>query len=86
MGLRCLHISIFIETASLEGLPTKAKEDPSPQEMRLSSGGHQPSISWSWDSIIIIIVIIIIIIIIIIINIIILLLLLLSLLLLLLFS
>ena len=66
MGLRCLHISIFIETASLEGLPTKAKEDPSPQEMRLSSGGHQPSISWSWDSIIIIIIVIIIIIIIII--------------------
>ena len=43
--LRCLHTSIFIETPSLEGLPTKAKEDPSPHEMRLSSGGHQPSIS-----------------------------------------
>ena len=48
MGLRCCHTSIFIETPSLEGLPTKAKEDPSPHEMRLSPAGHQPSISWSW--------------------------------------
>ena len=47
MGLRCLHTSIFIETLSLEGLPTKAKEDPSSHEMRLSPAGHQPSISWS---------------------------------------
>ena len=47
MGLRCLHTSIFIETPSLEGLPTKAKEDPSPHEMRLSPVGYQPSISWS---------------------------------------
>ena len=39
--------SIFIKTWSLEGLPTKAKEDPSPHEMRLSPVGHQPSISWS---------------------------------------
>ena len=37
----------FIETPSLERLPTKAKEDPSPHEMRLSPAGHQPSISWS---------------------------------------
>ena len=37
-----------METPSLEGLPTKAKENPSPHEMRLSSAGHQPSISWSW--------------------------------------
>ena len=36
MGLRCLHTSIFTETPSLEGLPTKAKEDPSPHETRLS--------------------------------------------------
>ena len=43
----CLHTSIFIETPSLEGLPTKAKEDPSPHEMRLSPAGHKPSISWS---------------------------------------
>ena len=43
----CLHTSIFIETPSLEGLPTKAKEDPSPHEMRLSPTVHQPSISWS---------------------------------------
>ena len=28
-SLKCLH-SIFIETPSLEGLPTKAKENPSP--------------------------------------------------------
>ena len=34
-------------TPSLETLPTKAKEDPSPHEMRLSPTGHQPSISWS---------------------------------------
>ena len=47
MGLRCLHTSIFIETPSLEGFPTKAKEDPSPHEMRLSPAGYQPSISWS---------------------------------------
>ena len=47
MGLRCLHNSIFIETPSLEGLPTKAKEDPSSHEMRLSLAGYQPSISWS---------------------------------------
>ena len=26
---------------------TKAKEDPSPYEMRLPPTGHQPSISWS---------------------------------------
>ena len=31
-----LHTSIFIETPSLEGLPTKAKEDRSSHEMRLS--------------------------------------------------
>ena len=43
----CLHTSIFIETPSVEGLPTKAKEDPSPHEMRLSPAVHQPSISWS---------------------------------------
>ena len=61
MGLRCLHASIFIETPSLEGLPTKAKEDPCPHEMRLSPAGHQPSISWSRGTIIIIIIIIIII-------------------------
>ena len=48
-----------IETPSLEGLPTKAKEDPSCYEMRLSPDGHQPSISWSWIIIIIIIIIII---------------------------
>ena len=47
MGLQCLHTSIFMETPSPEGLPTKAKENPSPHEMRLSPAGHQPSISWS---------------------------------------
>ena len=36
LSLRCLHTSIFIETPSLEGLPAKSKEDPSPHEMRLS--------------------------------------------------
>ena len=49
MGLKCLQTSIFIETPSLEGFPTKAKEDPSPHEMRLSPAGHQPSIFWSRD-------------------------------------
>ena len=53
-----------METTSLEGLPTKAKEDPSPHEMRLFPTGHQPSISWSrgdyYYYIIIIIIIIII--------------------------
>ena len=47
LGLGCLHASIFIETPSLEGLPTNAKEDPSPHEIRLSPAGHQPSIFWS---------------------------------------
>ena len=45
--IRSKATSIFIKTWSLEGLPTKAKEDPSPHEMRLSPVGHQPSISWS---------------------------------------
>ena len=57
MGLKCLHTSIFIETPSLEWLPSKAKENPSPHEMRLSSAGHQPNISWSIIIIIIIIII-----------------------------
>ena len=61
MGLRCFHTSLFIETPSLEGLPTKAKEDSSPHEMRLSPAGNQPSISWSRGIIIIVIIIIIII-------------------------
>ena len=43
----CLYTSIFIEIPSLKGLPTKAKEDRSPHEMRLSPAGHQPNISWS---------------------------------------
>ena len=47
MGLRYLHTNIFIETPSLEGLSTKAKQDLSPHEMRLSTTEHQPSISWS---------------------------------------
>ena len=36
-----IHTSIFIETPSLEVLPTKTEEDPSPHEMRLSPAGHQ---------------------------------------------
>ena len=60
LGLRFLHTSIFIKTPSLEELPTKAKENLSPHEMRLPPAGHQPSISWSWGIIIIIIIIIII--------------------------
>ena len=46
--MRCLHTSIFTETPTLEGLPTKGKEDPSPHEMRQSRAGEQPSISWCW--------------------------------------
>ena len=38
---------MFIETPSPEGLRTKAKEDPSPYEIRLSPAGYQPIISWS---------------------------------------
>ena len=68
MSLRCLHHSIFIETPSLEGLPSKTKVDPSPHEMRLSPAEHQPSISWSRGIFIIIVIIIIIIIIIFIIT------------------
>ena len=60
MDLKCLITSIFIEAPSLECLSTKAKEDPSPHEIRLSP---------LWTSIIIIIIIIIIITTIIIINI-----------------
>ena len=30
-----------MERPSLEGLPAKAKEDPTPHEMRLSPAGHQ---------------------------------------------
>ena len=41
------HQYFFIETPSLERLPTKAKQDPSPHEMRLSPAGHEPSIFWS---------------------------------------
>ena len=43
--MKCHHTSIFIETPSLEGLPTKAKEDPSPHEIRLSPAGHPASFS-----------------------------------------
>ena len=43
----------FYRDTSLEGLPAKAKEDPSPHEMRLSPAGHQPSIYWSLRSLII---------------------------------
>ena len=56
-----------METPSLEGLPTKAKEDPSPHEMRLSPAGCQPSISWSWGIIVIIIIIVVVVVFIIII-------------------
>ena len=62
MGLRCLHTGIFIKAPSLEGLPTKAKEDPSPHEMRLS-----PVFPGLGEIIIIIIIIIIVIVVIIII-------------------
>ena len=41
----------------LEGLPTKAEEDPSPHEMRLFPAGHQPNISWSQGIIMIMIII-----------------------------
>ena len=44
VGLKCIHTSIFIEALSLEGLPTKTSEDPSPHEIILSPAGHQPSI------------------------------------------
>ena len=36
-----------METPSVEGLPTKAKEDSSPHDTRLCPAGHQPNISWS---------------------------------------
>ena len=44
MDLKHLHTSIFIETLSLEGLPTRAKEDPSPHDIRLSPAGYHSSI------------------------------------------
>ena len=50
----------FIETPSQEGLPTKAKEDPSPHEIRLSPTGHQPSISWSQGLLLLLLLLIII--------------------------
>ena len=60
--MKCLYTSSFTETPSLERLPTKTTDDPSPNEIKLSLAGHQPSISWSWVIIIIITIIIIIII------------------------
>ena len=66
MGVRCLHTSIFIETPSLEGLSTKAKEDPSPHEMSYTPLDINPVFPGLGDIIIIIIIIINIIIIIII--------------------
>ena len=79
--MKCFHTSIFIETPSLQGLPTKAKENPSPHEIRVSlAGHHQPSISYLRDAlysmclifyiimVVIIIIIIVIVIIIIILN------------------
>ena len=62
LGLRCLHTNTFMETLSLEGLPTKAKEDPSPQWDETIPTGHPPSISWYRGAIIIIIINIIIVI------------------------
>ena len=55
----------FLETPSLEGLPTKAKEDPSPHEMRLSrwTSTQYFLVSGKYWAIIIIIIIIIIVII-----------------------
>ena len=43
VGFKVSTPVFFIKTPFLEGLPTKAKEDPSPYEMRLSPAGHQPS-------------------------------------------
>ena len=65
--LRCLHTSNFLEAPYLEGLPTKAKDDSSPHETRLSPAGHQLIISWSQGIIVVVVVIIIIIIIIVVI-------------------
>ena len=42
LGLKCLYTSICMETPSLEVLQTKAKEDPSPHEMRLSPTDINP--------------------------------------------
>ena len=58
MGLKFSHTSIFIETPSLEGLPTKTKEDPSPHEIRLSSAGHQLCISESRGILLLLLIII----------------------------
>ena len=38
---------IFIVTPSLEGWSSKAREEPSPHEVRHGPTGHQPSISMS---------------------------------------
>ena len=48
VGLKCLHTSVFIKTTSLEVLPTKAKEDLSPHEIRLFSTGHQSRIYYHY--------------------------------------
>ena len=42
------HWYFYRDTIKIEGLPSKAKEDPSLHEMRVSPTGHQASISWSW--------------------------------------
>ena len=65
VGLKCLHTSVFIKTTSLEVLPTKAKEDLSPHEIRLFSTGHQSRIYYHYHHHFFFIIIIIIIIIII---------------------
>ena len=65
MGLRCLHASIFIETPSLEGLPTKAKKDiPLPMRWDYAPLDINPVFSVLGEIIIVVVIIIIIIIII----------------------
>ena len=45
------HQYFFIKTPSLKGLPTKAEEDPSPHEMRLSPLDINPIFSGLQSSI-----------------------------------
>ena len=50
MGLRCLRTSIFINTPSLEGLPTKAKEIRRPMRWDYLLPDINPVFPGLWDT------------------------------------
>ena len=48
--MECKESRCKRSTPSLEGWPTKAKEAPSPHELRLAPAGHQLSILMLWGN------------------------------------